>query len=146
MKVTKYFKFLFKDSISLKYQAREHLWFGRKFQKSDDYQHTWGVPQLPTTTENRQRRMMYSFDLTIDSRCAKIPWSKGPRKLCAFIYVLQCTVQLLSYLVDECIGFKFWCEQNMPHMARAISFIKNTFVCLFDVGYRQQVHPAYQKL
>ena len=74
--------------------------------------------------------MMYSFDLTIDSRCAKIPWSKGPRKLCAFIYVLQCTVQLLSYLVDECIGFKFWCEQNMPHMARAISFIKNTFVCL----------------
>ena len=89
--------------------------------------------------------MMYSFDLTIDSRCAKIPWSKGPRKLCAFIYVLQCTVQLLSYLVDECIGFKFWCEQNTPHMARAISFIKNTFVCLFDVGYRLQVHLTCQK-
>ena len=68
---------------------------------------------------------MYSFDLTIDSRCAKIPWSKGPRKLCAFIYVLQ----LLSCLVDECIGFKFWFEQNTPHMAQAISLIKNIFVC-----------------
>ena len=50
-----------------------------------------------------------------------------------------------AVFVDECIGFKFWCEQNTPHMARAISFIKNTFVCLFDVGYRLQVHLTRQK-
>ena len=53
---------------------------------------------------------MYSFDLTsIDSRCAKIPWSKGPRKLCAFIYswLSATTVCILKVHIEYRIAMKF---------------------------------------